>query len=57
MLANLRRALWRKNLRAALGTKPWPCGGDRFDLSCQKRCRAYGGSLLDITVPLVGFTD
>ena len=31
--------------------------GDRCDLWCQKRCRAYGGPLLDITGPLVGFTD
>jgi hypothetical protein len=31
--------------------------GDRCDLSCQKRCRGYGGPLLDITGPLVGFTD
>jgi hypothetical protein len=23
--------------------------GDRCDLDCQKRCRAYGGPLLDIT--------
>jgi len=36
-----------------------PCRvrGDRCDLSCQKRCRAYGGPLLDITGPLSGFTD
>jgi hypothetical protein len=31
--------------------------GDGCDLSCQKRCRAYGGPLLDITGPLVDFTD
>src|SRR5215467_2037067 len=30
-------------------------GGDRCDLSCQKRCCAYGGPLLDITGPLVAF--
>jgi len=31
--------------------------GDLCDLSCQKRCRAYGGPLLDITGLLSGFTD
>jgi hypothetical protein len=31
--------------------------GDVCDLSCQKRCRAYGGPLLDITGLLSGFTD
>jgi hypothetical protein len=32
-------------------------GGDICDLSCQKRCRAYGGPLLDITGLISGFTD
>jgi hypothetical protein len=32
-------------------------GGDVCDLSCQKRCRAYGGPLLDITGLISGFTD
>ena len=32
-------------------------GGDVCDLACQKRCRAYGGPLLDITGLLSGFTD
>jgi hypothetical protein len=31
-------------------------GGDVCDLSCQKRCRAYGGPLLDITGLMSGFT-
>jgi hypothetical protein len=31
--------------------------GDLCDLTCQKRCRFYGGPLLDITGPLVDFTD
>jgi hypothetical protein len=56
MLANLRGTL-RHLPGGATGLNHCRVLGDRCDLSCQKRCRAYGGPLLDITGPLVDFAD